>query len=98
MSNNTGVDHNFYVEKPVSNPAFVPNSVADVIINTVGANQHLMFVIKSGYVEYSFNGNTVHGRIDASILTNKILDFGIRPNKQIWLQGSGTIQIHAWVL
>ena len=96
MSNNTGLDHNFYIEKTVNNSNFVDNSTADVIINTVGSNQHLIFVITAGSVSYSFNGNTTHGKIDSTI--TKVLDFGIRPNKQIWLKGSGTIQIHAWTL
>ena len=87
-----GVDFNHYQQEVLASASFPED--AQVIIRFRGP-QKLIFVCTAGSVEYSFNGNTVHGVVTTSSPDDK-LDFGFRPGKKIWLRGTGTIRIHAY--
>ena len=87
-----GVDYNHYQEETLASATFP--EACQVLIRFRGP-QKLVFICTSGFVEYSFNGNTLHGRVQASTADSKI-NFGLRPGKKIWLRGTGTIRIHAY--
>jgi hypothetical protein len=87
-----GKDFNFYQEEIVTNSDFP--SEPQVFMKFRGSRR-MIFVCPAGAVEYSFNGNTVHGKVASGEPSEK-LDFGTREGDKIWLKGSGTIQVHAW--
>lgn len=89
-----GTDFNHYQEISISGVSAYPDT-AQAIIKFKGP-QRLMFICTSGTdVEYSFNGNTTHGKMSAAAPQN-IFEFGPRDNKKIWFKGTGDIRIHAW--
>jgi hypothetical protein len=48
-------------------------------------------------VQYSFNGNTIHGTLDGSSTTApNFLVFENRSIAKIWFAGSGTVRVEAW--
>ncbi len=67
-------------------------TVPDVQILFRGPRR-MMFVCVSGtFVEYSFNGNTLHGRISAG----QTFSFDARNEDKIWFRGTGIVDVHAW--
>lgn len=89
-----GVDYNYYKEISISSVTDFPDA-PQVIIYFRGP-QRLMFICTSGTdIEYSFNGNTTHGKMSATTPQN-IFEFGPRDNKKIWFKGTGDIRVHAW--
>jgi len=92
MAENKGKDFNFYQRVTVTAGSFPTTDNADAVI-TLRGPRRMMFVCSSGTdVEYSFNGNTIHGRISA----NQIFNFDVRNESEIWFRGSGTVDVHAW--
>lgn len=90
MAETRGKDFNFFAT--VTSPGDDFTDEPQVIITFRGAKR-MMFVCVSGTnVEYSFNGNTLHGRISA----NQIFNFDIRGEDKIWLRGTGVVDVHAW--
>lgn len=87
-----GKDKNYFKKLVVSNGVF--NANCDVVIPF--SAQYVTFQIESGtFVEYSFNGNTLHG----DSVTGKAsasLTFENRRICKIWFRGTGTIRIEAW--
>lgn len=102
-----GKDFNFYQKVAVSATTFGGTSVSgaqpDIIITF--PTESIMFLSEgsgsTGVVEYSFNGNTVHGELDPS-LPSKTLSFDNRTVSMIWFRiksgssGTVTIRVDAW--
>lgn len=92
MVENLGKDFNFYQRVIVTSGSFPTTDGYDVLIKFRGSRR-MMFVCTSGTdIEYSFNGNTIHGRISA----NQIFNFDVRNEDKIWFRGTGTVDVHAW--
>lgn len=49
----------------------------------------------SGNIQYSFNGNTLHGDMQNG-LSSASLIFQHRTISKIWFRGTGTVRIEAW--
>ena len=100
-----GKDFNFYQKLSVVATDFGSNSVdgnqPDMIITF--STQTVMFLNEntSGIVEYSFNGNTVHGELDPTLPT-KAMTFDNRVVSKIWFRiksgssGPITVRVDAW--
>jgi hypothetical protein len=94
MTEERGKDFNFYQRVTASAGSFPVTSgtAPDVQIAFRGARR-MMFVCGSGTdVEYSFNGQTIHGRISA----DQIFNFDVRNEDKIWFRGTGAVDVHAW--
>ncbi len=91
-----GKDFNHFQKLVVSDTSFPEEP--QVVIRFRGP-QRLSFILEAGTtIEYSFNGNTLHGDMTASTPSEK-LEFITRPNKKIWfrvLSGSSTVRVEAW--
>lgn len=87
-----GTDFNFYQQAVVTSPSFQTNPDMQIAYR---GQRRVIFICTAGYVEASFNGNTLHCRMDSSLASNQ-LNFGVRHIGKIWLRGSGTIQVHAY--
>lgn len=96
-----GRDFNFYQKLSVTATTF--NTDADVIIKL---NTLSFMLLNEGsssvqVVEYSFNGNTVHGELDPS-LPSRALSFDNRPVNFIWFRmksgssGPVNVRVDAW--
>lgn len=94
-----GKDFNFFQKINVTSPGFAPSP--DLIITF--PTQGVVFINEnnSGIVEYSFNGNTVHGELDPS-LPSKSKVFDNRVISIMWWRvksgssGPITVSIEAW--
>ncbi len=94
-----GKDFQFFEKTDVSSLSFGGN--ADVAFNFRG--QQSLSIVNEGsdVIEYSFNGNTVHGDMTPSTPTAAIF-FDNRRVSKIWFRvaagGSGThtIRVEAW--
>lgn len=94
-----GRDFNFYNKFTVTSTTF--QEEADGII-TFSTNCVMMLLENStGIVEYSFNGNTVHGELNAA-LPSRGIAFDNRVISKLWLRikaGSPsplTVRVDAW--
>lgn len=93
-----GKDFNFYQRMVVSSGTFQSN--ADVVFNFRGQEGLLLINEGTGVVEVSFNGTTVHARLDSSNAATNKMQFDHRRVSRIWLRttsGTPTIQVQAWV-
>jgi hypothetical protein len=88
-----GKDFNFYQEITVAGVAAFTEE-PDAFIKFRGPRR-MIFICTAGEVEYSFNGNTLHGKVVSGEPSEK-LEFDARMEDKIWVRGTGTIQIHAW--
>jgi hypothetical protein len=88
-----GKDFNFFAEISVSGDGYFTEE-PQAFIKFRGPRR-MLFVCRSGDIYYSFNGNTVHGRMISGEPSEKLF-FDVRGEDKIWVRGSGTIQIHAW--
>jgi len=99
-----GKDFNFFEKLDVNWSDFGANSVdgqqPDMIVTFL--TQGVMIVNEgSGAVEFSFNGNTVHGELDSTTPTTS-LTFNNRAVSKIWFRvksgssGPITISVNAW--
>lgn len=90
-----GFDHNFFALITVSNSNF--NYYSDLYIPF--STYTVTFQLQSGSgtpaVEYSFNGNTVHGDMTLN-LPSQNLTFENRVISGIWFKGSGVVRVEAW--
>lgn len=97
-----GKDFNFYSEvTPGSSGASTFATDADVVITF--STYTVTFWAPSGTkVQYSFNGNTVHGTLDgAGTSAPAFLTFENRVISKIWftyIAGSGTVRVEAWAI
>lgn len=91
-----GHDFNFYQKVSVTASGSF-NSNYDAIITF--STQQVNFSLEStGVIEYSFNGNTVHGQMD-STKNSANLQFPNRVVSKIWFRlvsGTGTVRVEAW--
>lgn len=96
-----GRDFNFYQKAAITSTIFLGPTQPDMMITF--PTQTVMFLNEnsSGVVEYSFNGNTVHGELDAT-LPSRGLTFDNRVISSIWFRvkagssGPITIRVDAW--
>lgn len=98
-----GFDYNFFQKLSVSNTTFNTNADMFILFSTQG-----IYLENEGstgsttsVVEYSFNGNTVHGELDPS-LPSRSLMFERRTVAAIWFRvkagssGPITVRVDAW--
>lgn len=91
-----GRDHNFF-EKTTVNDAAFPDS-ANVLINVRYVNGFSLVNEGSAVVEYSFNGNTVHGDLTPGTPTEAIF-FDNRRVSKIWFRTASAgqiVRVEAW--
>jgi hypothetical protein len=88
-----GKDFNFFAEISVSGDGYFP--VEPQIFIKMRGPRRMTFICPSGSLYYSFNGNTVHGKMVSGEPSEK-LEFDARMEDKIWVRGNGTIQVHAW--
>jgi len=96
-----GRDFNFYKKVSVSNSTF--NNACDAMITF--STESVMFLNEgsgaTNVVEYSFNGNTVHGELDPTLLSKQMI-FNNRVVSKIWFRlkagssGNPNVRIDAW--
>lgn len=105
--NNKGKDFNFYKSFSITETSFGGNSVDGYQPNTIitFANYGIMLTNETSgqIVEFSFNGNHVHGVLNGtSTSTTRILTFLNRQVSCIWFRlqsgsaGPATITVTAW--
>lgn len=95
-----GKDYNFFA-LATPGAASTPFAIdCDVVINMFAPTYTVTFWAPSGtVVEYSFNGNTIHGTLDGSGTTAPAsLTFENRVISKIWFAGSGTVRVEAWAI
>lgn len=92
-----GYDRNFFQKITVASGTFGGSSVdgyqPDMIITF--STYTVTFILESGSIEYSFNGNTVHGDMTSST-PSASLTFQNRVISKIWFRGTGTVRVEAW--
>lgn len=92
-----GHDFNFYQKIPVANASF--NQGCDLTITF--STQQVNFNIEgTAVIQYSFNGNTVHGEMD-STKASANLSFPNRVVSKVWfklISGSGSVRVEAWAI
>lgn len=91
-----GKDWNFFERVTITNTEF-PDS-CDILININYLNNLRLDNEGTEVVEYSFNGNTVHGELDPNGATASLLFVDRRENK-IWFRvdsGSVDVRVEAW--
>jgi hypothetical protein len=98
MTINNGKDFNFYQQITVSGAVFLTE--ADIRIPIKGVSGFSLFIQSGGTVDYSFNGNTVHGKLILGT-SRAFLQFSSRRANQIWLKmasggGPSVIHVEAW--
>lgn len=94
-----GRDFNYFNKLTVANSTF--NYNADIIITF--PTQTVTFQLESGGpVQYSFNGNTIHGDMTmgtTGLITSNSLIFQNRVISKIWFlttSGSSVVRVEAW--
>jgi len=111
-----GYDHNYFQKLGVSWTTFGANSVdgyqPDMVINLPEPTYTVIFtnltaagagntLVPSSVIEYSFNGNTVHGEL-GSCFENISLTFQNRVISTIWFRvqsgstGTLNVSVQAW--
>jgi hypothetical protein len=91
----SGVDHNYWNRIVVSDPNF-PNDAQAVLQFKSYVNEFILTHEAGAAVEYSFNGNTKHGEVDA---TNRPQVQFKRPVSKIWFRSAGgTISVEGWAV
>lgn len=97
--NTVGRDFNFFQKFIISSTSF--NEEADGIIKFSTNCVMMLLENTTGVVEYSFNGNTVHGELNAA-LPSRGVAFDNRIISKIWFRiASGspsplTVRVDAW--
>lgn len=106
-----GRDYNYFKELTIAATVFGADTAPDGYSATDGYNCNaliwfkpeaiILFNKSTAIVEYSFNGNTLHGELDGTVGSlTKMLTFYNRIQSKIWFRiksgGPGTIQIHSW--
>lgn len=87
-----GFDFNYFKKLTVSGGSFAASS--DILIPFSTCT--VTFQLESGGpVQYSFNGNTIHGDMTATLPSANLI-FENRVISKIWFKGSGVVRIEAW--
>ena len=75
------------------------NKDADVLITLRNVRHFSMVNEGAGVIQYSFNGNTIHGDLTPGTPTAAII-FDNRPINKIWFRltapGSSIVRVEAW--
>ena len=99
-----GRDYNFYQKIDVSWSQFGENTdgyAPDIQIKFVGNSLMMLNENSSNVVEYSFNGQTVHGELDPTLPTRAMV-FDNRQISYIWFRiksgssGPVKVRVDAW--
>lgn len=94
--NVTGKDFNFFERADITSPIFQDHP--DMFI-TFSTNGILFLNEGSGTVEFSFNGNTVHGSLNSND-SSKGVAYDNRVVSAIWFRnisgGTITVRVEAW--
>ena len=94
---NDGFDKNFFSKTTVSNTDFETEATVVIFIRTSLLN--LSFINEGNNVlEYSFNGNTLHGDLTPST-PSESLSFSGRNYSKIWFRapsGASALRVEAW--
>lgn len=91
-----GKDWNFFTKKTITATSF--SEECDVLINVKNLTNLTLHNEGSVVVEYSFNGNTVHGDMTPDTATASLLFLNRRVSK-IWFRvasGSTTVRVESW--
>lgn len=95
---NNGADHNHW-ERVADITATSFADFADVAFRFKGAAKEIILTVEGGTtVEYSFNGNTVHGEVIPSSDRSQLI-FTRRPAIGMWFKvasGTGIVTVEAW--
>lgn len=97
--NTAGRDFNFYTKINVDTFEF--SEECDTIITFTTQSVMMLLENNTGIVEYSFNGNTVHGELN-SALPSRAISFDNRKISKIWFRlesgslGPLKVRIDAW--
>ena len=95
-----GYDRNFFQKITVSASTFGGNSTdgyqPDMII-TFPTQTVTFFLESGGPVQYSFNGQTIHGDMTSG-QASATLTFENRVISKIWFKGSGVVRVEAWAV
>jgi hypothetical protein len=89
-----GKDFNFFRKLDVSiSDGYFPNECQILI---PFSTQTVTFQLESGGpLEYSFNGNTLHGDMTDGYASES-LTFQNRALCKIWFRGTGSVRVEAW--
>jgi hypothetical protein len=92
MTENRGKDFNYFSSVVVDiSDGYFPESPQ--VQTAFRGARRMMFVCAAGTnVEYSFDGQHLHGRISS----DQIFNFGPRAEDKIFFRGSGTVDVHIW--
>lgn len=93
-----GKDFNYFENIDVTSESFPTECQA--FVQFKGAMRLNFVLVSGGPVEYSFNGNTLHGDMTASTATAE-RDFGIRKGNKIWFRlasggSAAVVRVEAW--
>lgn len=95
---NHGRDSNFFAKKTFSNTEFQEDS--DFDINIIGQFSFSLLNEGDAIIEYSFNGNNLHGDMTPN-KPSEGMTFDNRRISAIWVRSpsgaSATIRVEAWV-
>lgn len=89
-----GRDFNFFQKVTVSNGSFVLDCDVFIPFSTYTVTLHLE---SGGPVEYSFNGNNLHGDMTTGE-ASAALTFENRVVSKIWFRGAGVVRVEAWAI
>lgn len=89
-----GRDFNFFQKVTVSNGSFVLNCDVFIPFSTYTVTLQLE---SGGPVEYSFNGNYLHGDMTSG-KSSASLTFENRVISKIWFRGTGVVRVEAWAI
>lgn len=90
-----GRDFNYFNNFTVTASSAAFNTDADIIITFPTYTVTFMVASGVGPIQYSFNGNTVHGDLNGTG-PNNILLFQNRVISKIWFKGTGAVRVEAW--
>lgn len=95
-----GVDFNKFARVSVDGYSF--NPTANVVFNFRHSNLSFSLIWEgTGIIEYSFNGNTVHGDMESGSLTESLF-FNNRNVMGIWFRikegPGGPVRVEGWAL
>lgn len=91
-----GIDHNFFKKITINSNTF--GATCDVILPFKGLITLSLQLEGSNPIEYSFNGNYLHGDMTSGKASATLLFTGRRVSK-IWFRvpsGSSIIRVEAW--
>lgn len=92
-----GKDFNYFKKVDVASSSFQDNP--EIVINIRGISSFSLVNEGDAVVEYSFNGETVHGDLTPDTPTEAIF-FDNRPVSYIWFRTATpgqTVRVEAWV-